>query len=525
MKKINLTIAAAAITALLSSNALAAFPDVASTHTNVDAINHMQRAKIIEGYPDGSYQPDRQINRAEFTKIIVGAYFTADEINKCDTSKLTFPDTSKDTWYSPYVCLAVEEGIIDGYPDGTFKPGDQINFVESAKIILEASTTGTYNDTIWYKPYVEGLESEKAIPTTITKFDHEITRGEMAEMIYRLLENITTKTSLTYADLDKIANPPANEYDPTSVKIDDKVGDFKVTEITRAADITTVKFENEVEITGEYTYHADDTALKNKVCLDNFTTESASKLPTLNATQTGFFCFENETEAQKEFAPLGSTGTTTVVIDEYVKSAVNAGDPIDYAKLVKVIDKKQTAGGVVNLPQPGQPNGPVIMLANEFDVLVKKVGESVMNFKITSIGLADQNALLSNTNAIIEFEGEAEISGHFQQTDPNSPIFPDTVCIGQLDTNSQNTIPYLTGNDPSKIIICFNNKQVAKSAIANKYDQGTATLKVKDLTLNQGTLQNTYSAEFVSISEKQPYATIADPFQPTIFEPIPVITQ
>lgn len=44
----------------------------------------------------------------------------------------------KDQWFAPYVCSAKELGIINGYPDGKFYPEKEISFVEASKIIVNA---------------------------------------------------------------------------------------------------------------------------------------------------------------------------------------------------------------------------------------------------------------------------------------------------------------------------------------------------------------------------------------------------
>ncbi len=62
------------------------FPDVSSSHSNFNAINYVQEQEIVKGYDDGTYQPNKRINRAEFTKIIVNATKTNISGSNC------FPD-------------------------------------------------------------------------------------------------------------------------------------------------------------------------------------------------------------------------------------------------------------------------------------------------------------------------------------------------------------------------------------------------------------------------------------------------
>jgi len=193
---------------VLHSVTFAVFSDVPSDNANYDAINYVQDQGIVSGYPDGTYKPENQINRAEFTKIIIGAQFSEGEINDClykntklDDETVFFKDVPITAWFAKYVCIAKIYNVVSGYPDGTFGPANNINFAEAAKIIVKAFNYQVGTDSIWYKPYVEKLGEKKAIPTTIESFGYNITRGEMAEMIWRLKANITNLDSYTYADL------------------------------------------------------------------------------------------------------------------------------------------------------------------------------------------------------------------------------------------------------------------------------------------------------------------------------------
>ncbi len=96
--------------------------------------------------------------------------------------------------------------IVNGYPDGTFRPTDPINFVEAAKVaskVLELHAQGGAeggNDPRWYTVYVLRLSERNSIPTSIKTFDQVLTRGEMAEMIYRLAAEKTNLPSNHFED-------------------------------------------------------------------------------------------------------------------------------------------------------------------------------------------------------------------------------------------------------------------------------------------------------------------------------------
>ena len=88
-------------------------------------------------------------------------------------------------WYAAYICSAFDMGIIDGYPDGTFHPEYLINLAEALKIIFEAAgVTTTNTGGAWYDPYINTANSIGLLNTINSDPGHLLTRGEMAELIY-----------------------------------------------------------------------------------------------------------------------------------------------------------------------------------------------------------------------------------------------------------------------------------------------------------------------------------------------------
>ena len=173
------------------------FSDVSSYSVNKDAIDSLKTDNVIQGYSDGSYKPDNRINRAEFTKIIVATLVDN------PTGSYCFTDV-KDEWFAKYVCTAKKLGYIGGYADGSFKPGNYINFAEASKIIdkalgVKTVTAGTNGE--WFAGYVNGLAQVKAIPSSVQFFDKDVTRGEMAEIVWRVKEKISDKISQDYESI------------------------------------------------------------------------------------------------------------------------------------------------------------------------------------------------------------------------------------------------------------------------------------------------------------------------------------
>ncbi len=174
-------------------NEIKDFTDVDDNSDFAKAIKKLQADKIIKGYDDGTYKPRNRINRAEFLTLLMRATGKDFEGANC------FKDVT-DQWFAPAVCTAKEMGIIEGYSDGNFKPDRRINIAEASKIIdkiLEISTDESLNQN-WYQKFLKALEAKKAIPDSIFSADQEISRGEMAEVVWRVRENITDKPTQKY---------------------------------------------------------------------------------------------------------------------------------------------------------------------------------------------------------------------------------------------------------------------------------------------------------------------------------------
>ena len=110
------------------------FPDVDSFNKSYRAISVFSTEGIIQGYPDGTFKPENQISRAEALKIILMAF----SLDNNSQSEIKFSDVELNQWYAKFVAIGVNEKIINGYPDGTFKPGNQVTFVEALKMALVA---------------------------------------------------------------------------------------------------------------------------------------------------------------------------------------------------------------------------------------------------------------------------------------------------------------------------------------------------------------------------------------------------
>ena len=106
------------------------YTDVPADSWFNNAISTLSNMGIIDGYADGSFRPDAPITRAEFTKIAVSFFEYADYVYEN-----TFTDVRSGSWYTQFIAAAVEIGLIEGYPDGTFRPDNYITRAEACTIV------------------------------------------------------------------------------------------------------------------------------------------------------------------------------------------------------------------------------------------------------------------------------------------------------------------------------------------------------------------------------------------------------
>jgi len=185
------------------------FSDVSTTNRNNVAIDYLANNKIISGYPDGTFQPDKPVSRVEFLKLAL----LSSNIKLNVTTPTNFKDIDENAWYAPYVREAKQKGWVEGYPDGTFKPEQSVNKVEGLKMIaaiqgwnLPSTYQVAFKDTPvtqWYAPYVAYAKRHNFLEETSDYFipSGNLSRAKTSEILFRTLVTIETKTPIYSADL------------------------------------------------------------------------------------------------------------------------------------------------------------------------------------------------------------------------------------------------------------------------------------------------------------------------------------
>ena len=142
------------------------------------------------------FQPNRNVTRAEFVKMLVRSLSCRYTYLGTDTG---FSDVDQNQWYAEYIKFAVEHKWINGYKDGTFRPNAPITRDEAAKILTRAIQLSTQNSNYTtsfsdvpasseFIPYIETLKSHgimKGRNSHAFAPKEFIPRTETSRMIYR----------------------------------------------------------------------------------------------------------------------------------------------------------------------------------------------------------------------------------------------------------------------------------------------------------------------------------------------------
>lgn len=112
------------------------FPDVPDSHWASCDIDKLAINDVVVGYPDGLFKPNKYISRAEFATMLVKGF----NLN-CGIDKQTkFTDVPRSNWANAAIAKAVDENLLEGYPNRTFRPNANVTRVEALATIAKGMT-------------------------------------------------------------------------------------------------------------------------------------------------------------------------------------------------------------------------------------------------------------------------------------------------------------------------------------------------------------------------------------------------
>ena len=95
-----------------------------------DAMRHMVSRGVLKGMGNGKFEPNTTITRAMVTQV-----FRMISKDKAVGSSVSFADVNTNNWFADPVQWASNNGLVAGYPDGSFKPNQKLTYEEFASLL------------------------------------------------------------------------------------------------------------------------------------------------------------------------------------------------------------------------------------------------------------------------------------------------------------------------------------------------------------------------------------------------------
>lgn len=115
------------------------FSDVPTHHWAYKYIEHAYSRGVVSGYPNGSYRPGDVVNRGQMAVFIARAMAGGDEnVPEDADGQAFFPDVSPLHWVYRYVEYCHDQGVVGGYPDGRYRPGQLVDRAQMAVYVAKA---------------------------------------------------------------------------------------------------------------------------------------------------------------------------------------------------------------------------------------------------------------------------------------------------------------------------------------------------------------------------------------------------
>lgn len=212
------------------------FADVADDFWAAKDIYTLKDAGIIGGKSATEFDPEGDVTRAEFAKMVVGLFgykATSDAVN--------FEDCKAEDWFTPYVAAGVEAGVIKGVSDTEFAPNATITREDACTILGRALNKVAQSNELKFTDadkvaeyaapyvallselgYVNGYEDGSFAPA------NNITRAEAAKIIAGIYNANKSAETVTDDKTETDANADAAVDEKVEEKVEEKTDEKAV---------------------------------------------------------------------------------------------------------------------------------------------------------------------------------------------------------------------------------------------------------------------------------------------------------
>ena len=162
-------------------------------------IQYIIDKKFVEGYEDGSYGLDKNIKRSEITRLLVLANGNEELSKQLQGAMQVYNDVKPEHWANGVITVGTTvpsdaNGIamLAGYPDGSFKPENDVTYAELAKMLVvlakENLTADMVKNAVWASSWMTwAAELGILDDVTIADSNKAANRADAFTMIYNAL--------------------------------------------------------------------------------------------------------------------------------------------------------------------------------------------------------------------------------------------------------------------------------------------------------------------------------------------------
>ncbi|MHA6261412.1 S-layer homology domain-containing protein [Sporosarcina sp. CAU 1771] len=198
MKKIKCISGSLVLLLTLSISSIAhGFSDVPDTHGFKENIDHLVDIGALNGYPDGTFNPNGNVTRGQAAKIITVAF----DMPLVNPAQPTFTDIPKTHPYYQQIETLVANKILNGYANGTFGAANPVIRSHMAKILSNSLNLTKESDVQFsdvpksneFYPYINRLATAGITtgrPDGTFGSSANVNRGQMAAFVSRGVTNI-----------------------------------------------------------------------------------------------------------------------------------------------------------------------------------------------------------------------------------------------------------------------------------------------------------------------------------------------
>jgi hypothetical protein len=189
-RALSLTLASVMLLGMMVMGSSALSFNDAEDISNVTAATVLEELEVMQGDGRGNFMPEQPVTRAQMA-ILVCRILYGDKLNVKQFEGVTqYTDVGTNDYYTGYINLATQLGIIGGYGDGRFGPDDTVTTAQAALMLSRALGYFKANE-------LEGQDWALAAIAQATKIDmfgslklgtnELLARDNVAEMVFNTM--------------------------------------------------------------------------------------------------------------------------------------------------------------------------------------------------------------------------------------------------------------------------------------------------------------------------------------------------